>query len=61
MKAIWNKKYPQNVVMLVFLKLKMNRYGEYIFHGKMLRRFEKHYTKRQLGHFSRLCNKEIHN
>ena len=35
--------------MLVFLQLKMNLYGEYVLHGKMLQRFEKHYTKRQLG------------
>lgn len=35
--------------MLVFLQFKMNLYGEYVLHGKMLQRFEKHYTKRQLG------------
>ena len=41
--------------MLVFFQLKMNLYGEYVLQGKMLQRFEKHYTKRNWG------NKELRN
>ena len=45
MKAKGNEKYPENVVMLVFLQLKMNQYGGDIFHGNIVQSFEKQYTK----------------